>query len=118
MTLTPLPTPTITPIPTATPIALIESDIFIQAGDGRDRTWFPVQLQILGTSEEQPRVFIVQEREIALTEWIFDPNPDVASWISGTHIRPVFGIPYSESNLNWITSVKYPINEDTCLRLF
>ena len=105
VTFTPSPTPTITPTPTATPIALVESDSFIQAGDGRNRAWFPVQLQVLGADETQPRVFIVQEREIALTEWTFDPNPDVASWISGTHVRPVFGIPHSESNAEWMTSL-------------
>jgi hypothetical protein len=105
VTFTPSPTPTITPTPTATPIALVESDTFIQAGDGRNRAWFPVQLQVLGADETQPRVFIVQEREIALTEWTFDPNPDVASWISGTHVRPVFGIPHSASNAEWMTSL-------------
>lgn len=103
VTFTPSPTSTITPTPT--PIALVESDSFIQAGDGRNRAWFPVQLQVSGIDETQPRVFIVQEREIALTEWTFDPNPDVASWISGTHVRPVFGIPHSGSNAEWMTSL-------------
>jgi len=105
--LTPTPTVTFTPspTPTATPIALIESDTFIQAGDGHNRAWFPVQLQVLGADEIQSRVFIVQEREIALTEWSFDPNPDVASWISGTHVRPIFGIPHSDSNRDWMTSL-------------
>lgn len=105
VTFTPSPTPTITPTPTATPIALVRSDSFIQAGDGRNRAWFPVQLQVLRSDETQPRVFIVQERAIALTEWSFDPNPDVASWISGTHVRPIFGIPHSDSNQDWITSL-------------
>lgn len=105
VTFTPSPTPTITPTPTATPIALVESDTFIQAGDGRNREWFPVQLQVLEADETQPRVFIVQERAIELTEWTFDPNPDVASWISGTQVRPIFGIPHSDSNLDWMTSL-------------
>ena len=41
----------------------------------------------------------MQERAIETTEWHFDPNPDVVSWLSGTYIRPIMGIPYSESNL-------------------
>ena len=90
--------PTITPTPTATPIALVESDTFIAAGDGRNRDFFPVQLQIRRPADDQPRVFIVQERVIQLTEWSFDPNPDVASWISATRVRPVLGVPFSAEN--------------------
>jgi hypothetical protein len=97
--------PTITPTPTATPIALVESDTFISAGDGRNRNFFPVQLQIRRPDEAQPRVFIVQERVIQLTEWSFDPNPDVASWISGTLVRPVLGIPFSEENEALMTAL-------------
>lgn len=105
MTFTPTPTPTITPTPTTTPIALVESDSFIEAGDGRNRDWFPVQIQVRRPDEVQPRVFIVQERAINLTEWSFDNNPDVASWISGTLVRPVFGIPYSETNEIFLDSL-------------
>ena len=90
--------PTITPTPTATPIALVESDTFIAAGAGRNRDFFPVQLQIRRPDDAQPRVFIVQERVIQITEWSFDPNPDVASWISDTRVRPVLGIPFSAEN--------------------
>src|SRR5690606_20966380 len=105
MTWTPSATPTITPTPTATPIALVESDIFIEAGDGRNREFFPVQLQVIRPEDTQARVFIVQERAIDLTEWTFDLNPDVASWISGTSVRPIFGIPYSESNQAFMESL-------------
>lgn len=105
VTFTPSATATITPTPTATPIALLESDSFIKAGDGRNRDWFPVQLQVLQPDETQPRVFIVQERAIELTEWSFDPNPDVASWISGTHVRPIFGIPFSDANADLMASL-------------
>ena len=100
MTVTPTssPTPTASAIPTITPIALVESDTFIAAGDGRNRDFFPVQLQIRRPADDQPRVFIVQERVIQLTEWPFDPNPDVASWISDTRVRPVLGVPFSAEN--------------------
>ncbi len=105
MTFTPSPIPTITATPTATPIALVESDSFIAAGDGRNRDWFPVQIQVRRPDEDQPRVFIVQERVIDLTEWSFDNNPDVASWISGTLVRPIFGIPFSETNETFLESL-------------
>jgi hypothetical protein len=104
-TFTPSPIPSITPTPTPTPIALVESDRFIEAGDGQNRAFFPVQFQILRSEENQPRVFIVQERLVNLTEWVFDPNPDVVSWISHTNIRPILGIPYSEANDTFIRSL-------------
>lgn len=104
-TYTPSPMPTITPTATATPLALVESDIFIESGDNRNRDWFPVQLQISRFEDVQPRVFVVQERAIDLTEWNFDPNPDVASWISGTTVRPIFGIPYSAANDDFLRSL-------------
>ena len=99
VTLTPSPTPTQTLIPTSTPLALVESDPFIEAGERGNRRLYPVQFQIHPDADAVPRVFIVQERAIETTEWHFDPNPDVVSWLSGTHIRPIIGIPYSESNL-------------------
>jgi hypothetical protein len=104
-TFTPSPIPTITPTATPTPIALVESDRFIAAGDGRNRSFFPVQFQINRPDDVQPRVFIVQERLVELTEWVFDPNPDVVSWISRTNIRPVLGIPYSQANEVFIRSL-------------
>lgn len=104
-TFTPSPIPSVTPTPTSTPIALVESDRFIEAGDGRNRTFFPVQFQVNRPEDRQPRVFIVQERLVELTEWLFDPNPDVVSWISQTNIRPVLGIPYSEANAEFIRSL-------------
>jgi len=105
VTFTPSPIPSFTPIPTATAIALVESDRFIAAGDGRNRNFFPVQFQVIKAKDAQARVFIVQERQINLTEWLFDPNPDVVSWISHTRIRPVLGIPYSEANVAFIRSL-------------
>jgi hypothetical protein len=105
-TYTPSPTPTITPTPTTTPIALVDSDRFIEQGDNNNRDFFPVQLQVRSEPDEvQPRIFIVQERAVQLTEWQFEPNPDVASWISGTMVRPVFGIPYSSSNEAFMESL-------------
>jgi hypothetical protein len=42
----------------------------------------------------------VQERAIQTTDWNFDPNPDVASWVSGLLVRPVLGLPFSPENRN------------------
>lgn len=99
-TMTPTATiiPTVTPTPTATPIALVDSDRFIRAGEQSNRTFYPVFLQVALPDGSQPRVFVIQQRLVDTTEWRYETNPDVASWISGMVVRPVVGIPYAAGN--------------------
>lgn len=97
------PTETLTPTPeispTPTPLALEESDPVIRAGDGgRRRNYYPVLLQVYPADGRAPRVFVVQERAVQTADWNFDPNPDVASWVSGLLVRPVLGLPFSVEN--------------------
>jgi hypothetical protein len=96
------PTETLTPTPeispTPTPLALEQSDPVIRAGDSRRRNYYPVLLQVYPADGRTPRVFVVQERAIQTTDWNFDPNPDVASWVSGLLVRPVLGLPFSSEN--------------------
>jgi len=95
-TLTATPTPEVSPTPT--PLALEESDRFIEAGAGSNRDYFPVLLQVYPADGAPARVFVVQERAVDTADWRFDPNPDVASWVSGLLVQPVFGLPHSEDN--------------------
>lgn len=90
------PTPEISPTPT--PLALEESDPVIRAGDSRRRNYYPVLLQVYPADGRAPRVFVVQERAVQTADWHFDPNPDVASWVSGLLVRPVLGLPFSPEN--------------------
>jgi len=92
------PTPVFTPTPTATPLALLESDRFINSGDEAHQRFYPVFLQVALPGTESPRVFVVQQRLVDTAEWSFETNPDVVSWISGMLIRPVIGVPFSETN--------------------
>jgi hypothetical protein len=96
------PTETLTPTPeispTPTPLALEESDPVIRAGDSRRRNYYPVLLQVYPADGSAPRVFVVQERAVQTADWQFDPNPDVASWVSGLLVRPVLGLPFSPEN--------------------
>ncbi len=65
----------------------------------RDRApAYPVNLQILPAGQTQPRVFVVQRRKVELSEWLYDPNPDTASFIHALSVRPVIGVPWSEQN--------------------
>lgn len=96
--LTPTRSPTPGRSPTPTPIALESQDSIIRGGDASSSTIFPVNLRIAQAGEVQPRFFVVQRRLIQTTEWSYDPNPDIASYVAGLSIRPVIGIPWSEAN--------------------
>ncbi len=91
-------TPTLRYTPSPTPIALEEQDVIIRDGV-RDRApAYPVNLQILPPGHTQPRVFVVQRRKVELSEWLYDPNPDTASFIQALSVRPVIGVPWSPQN--------------------
>jgi hypothetical protein len=97
-TISPYATPTLRYTPSPTPIALEEQDVIIRDGV-RDRApAYPVNLQILPAGQTQPRVFVVQRRKVDLSEWLYDPNPDTASFIHALSVRPVIGVPWSEEN--------------------
>jgi len=96
--ISPYATPTLRYTPSPTPIALEEQDVIIRDGV-RDRApAYPVNLQILPAGHTQPRVFVVQRRKVELSEWLYDPNPDTASFIQALSVRPVIGVPWSEQN--------------------
>jgi len=97
-TISPYATPTLRYTPSPTPIALEEQDVIIRDGV-RDRApAYPVNLQILPAGQTQPRVFVVQRRKVELSEWLYDPNPDTASFIQALSVRPVIGVPWSPQN--------------------
>ncbi len=98
-------TPVFTPTPTATPLALLESDRFINSEEAANRRFYPVLLQVTAPGMDLPRVFVVQQRVIDTSEWPFETNPDVVSWISGMLIRPVIGVPFSEANRDLFASL-------------
>ncbi|MCA9891437.1 MAG: hypothetical protein KC615_00545 [Anaerolineae bacterium] len=105
---TPSMTATVTPeiSPTPTPLALEEADRVIRDGEPLSPDYYPVLLQIYPLDATRSRVFVVQERSVETADWHFDPNPDVASWVSGLIVRPVLGIPFSEENAVFIESLQ------------
>jgi hypothetical protein len=89
-------TPTATP--TATPLALYDTDRYVEAGDGRrDRDFYPTLLRVEAPLGE-PRVYVVQERLVGASEWRYEANPDVASWLGGLLVAPVLGLPAGGDN--------------------
>ena len=104
---TPEITPTPTLIATLTPLALEAQDDVITSGDRERLVAYPVNLQVvLPDDDSAPRVWVVQRRAVRAAEWNYDPNPDVASFVSGMSVRPVIGIPYSEENAAWFDSIE------------
>lgn len=90
--------------PTPTPLALEDIDRPIEAGDDL-RDYYPVLLEIV-PSQGLPRVFPVQQREVAVAEWAFEPDPDVASAVLGLVIHPVLGIPYTTASAGFLEALK------------
>lgn len=89
-------TPIVTPTPT--PLALEAQDDIIEDGDDERTIAYPVSLQVTLPEGSPPRVWVVQRRAVRASEWNYDPNPDIASFINGMSVRPVMGIPFSEDN--------------------
>ena len=109
--LTPEVEPTETPMvtPTPTPLALEAQDDIIEDGDDERTVAYPVSLQVALPDGSPPRVWVVQRRAVRASEWNYDPNPDIASFINGMSVRPVMGIPFSEDNAQWFEDM----GEDT-----
>src|SRR5258708_33425680 len=109
ITLTSTRTPTATPVnsPTPTPLALENQDRIIQGGNGGSSTSqaYPVTLKISLPDAAQPRVFVVQRRTVQTSQWDFDNNPDIASFVTGMAVRPIIGIPWSSENADYFQHI-------------
>jgi hypothetical protein len=81
---------------TPTPLALDDIDRPIKAGD-EVRNYYPVILEIQ-PANAPARVFPVQQKEVDVAQWLYASDPDVASAVLGTVIRPVLGVPYTPEN--------------------
>ena len=93
-------TPTLTP----TPFALEDTDRIIDEGQYAD--YYPTTIELF-TDTESSRVFVVQQIEVAISDWEYDANnPDTASWVSGLIVRPPIGIPYSSDNAQLLESLE------------
>lgn len=99
----PTPTPLVSPTPT--PLALEAQDDVIQGGDSGREVAYPVNLQVILSDGDAPRVWVVQRRRVQASEWRFDLNPDTASFVNGMSVRPVIGIPWSEENESFFDDI-------------
>ena len=70
-----------------------------------DAAMYPINLQVNMPNRSTQRVWVVQRRAVAASEWNFDPDPDTASFLNGMSVRPVIGIPWSEENATWFNDI-------------
>ncbi len=95
------PTATLMRTYTPTPLALDAQDAIIRGGNqgsSINNPIYPVNLRVHIKNEDQPRIFVVQRRIVNTAEWLYENNPDVASYIAGLTVHPVLGIPWSPAN--------------------
>lgn len=111
MTLTPTPTspatathaPTATsaPLPTetSTPAAPKEVEVKPEPVELEPGAVIPVSLEIAG------RYFPVVPTTLRDESWAYLPDPGKVSWLAGSYVNVVLGLPYSGENLDLATSL-------------
>jgi len=107
--LTPSATATAQQSATPTPIAIENVNDTVNSGTGggsnsntscssTNGASFPVKLTISQPGIRQPRVYVVQQRAIKVSDWKYSDDPGTASYIDCLTVRPILGIPYSVDN--------------------
>lgn len=99
---TPMPTatPTATPLPTQTPTSLPPEEVEIKPEPVKLEAdaVVPVSLEIAG------RYFPIIPTGLRDGGWAYMTEPDQASWLTGSYVNVVLGLPYTPDNLNLVTT--------------
>lgn len=112
MTLTPVPTTpatptpaatatvTPTPLPTETPTPAPPKEVEVKPEPVKlePGTVIPVSLEIAG------RYFAVVPATLRDDTWAYLPDPGRISWLAGSYVNVVLGLPYSADNLDLVTT--------------
>lgn len=93
-TATPTSTPTQTPTPTSTPTAVLPEEIPVKPVQVtlEPESVIPVSLEASG------RYFPVVPTGLRDGYWAFVPDPQQSSWLAGTYVNVVLGLPYTQTN--------------------
>jgi hypothetical protein len=93
-TATPTSTPTQTPAPTSTPTAVPPEEIPVKPVQVtvEPESVIPVSLEAAG------RYFPVVPTGLRDGYWAFVPDPQQVSWLAGTYVNVVLGLPYTSDN--------------------
>ena len=112
MTLTPVPTTPVTPTPTATatttptplptdtptPATPKEVEVKPEPVKLEPGAVIPVSLELAG------RYFAVVPTTLRDETWAYLPDPTKISWLAGSYVNVVLGLPYADDNLDLVTS--------------
>jgi hypothetical protein len=94
------PEPTATSAPTLTPTPLPPEEIAVKPQPVKleEGAVVPVSLEIAG------RYFPVVPTGLSDAYWAYVTEPDRVSWLAGSYVNVVLGLPYTEDNLDLLAS--------------
>lgn len=97
-TATPTPTATATASPTPTPLPPEEVDVKPQAVTLDEGAVVPVSLEIAG------RYYPVVPTGLRDGNWAYLIEPDQASWLAGSYVNVILGLPFTDDNSDLLAS--------------
>jgi hypothetical protein len=92
------PTPTRTPTQTPTPLPPEEVEVKPQPVKLEEAAVVPVSLEIAG------RYFPVVPTGLRDDHWAYMTEPDQVSWLAGSYVNVLLGLPYTQQNLDLMAS--------------
>ena len=92
------PTPTPTPTQTPTPLPPEEVEVKPQPVKLEEGAVVPVSLEIAG------RYFPVVPTGLRDDHWAYMTEPDQVSWLAGSYVNILLGLPYTQQNLDLLPS--------------
>ena len=99
-TATPTRTPSPTPTPTQTPTPLPPEEVEVKPQPVKleEGAAVPVSLEIAG------RYFPVVPTGLRDDNWAYMTEPDQVSWLAGSYVNVLLGLPYTQQNLDLLAS--------------
>ena len=104
---TPTSTPTALPTETPTPAPPKEVEVKPEPVKLEPGAVIPVSLEIAG------RYFAVVPTTLRDDAWAYLPDPGRISWLAGSYVNVVLGLPYTAENLDLVTSTLRPVLQST-----
>ena len=95
-TATPSPAPTLPPTETATPATPREVKVKPEPVELEPGAVIPVSLEVAG------RYFPVVPTTLREDSWAYLPDPDRISWLAGSYVNVVLGLPFTAENLDLV----------------
>ncbi len=100
VTHTPSPTATAMPTPTSTPTPLAPEEVEVEVAPVKldPDAILPVSLEVAG------HYFAVVPTGLRDDAWAYAPEPDRVSWLAGSYVNVILGLPYTTANAHLLTA--------------